>query len=181
MSNTEAVNEQPEKLIPVDKIDPFPLSAGAFSRVHDGRPDSHLPKAAIPYLLKESYFVDDPSQEQEVWHEALMVAVGTGQECPHCANSLTVEHKRVGPVTGIRVFQLVNCRCRIYRNFYSRWYNPANVSSNYTHLRMETLERQYQNFGNFQYDPDNKKAPSAFKNLLDTGAEVWGQLLPADG
>ncbi len=168
MSDTEAVNEQPEELVPVDKIDPFSLTDGAFGRVHARRPDTWIPKAAIPYILQEPYFIEDPSQKQEEWTEALAVAVGTGQKCPYCDDSQAVEHKRIGPVTGIRVIQSIPCFCKMYRNFYSRWNNPANVALNYTHISLETLESQHDNFKGFNYDPEKPDAPSSFKNLLAT-------------
>jgi len=66
-------------------------------------------------------------------------------------------------VTGIRVIQSVDCRCRLYRNFYGRWYDPANVSNNYTHVEMQDLESKHLNFKNFIYFPDNPDAPCSFK------------------
>jgi hypothetical protein len=169
MSNTEAVNEQPEKPVPVDQIEPFTLSDGAFGRVLKGHPDARLPKEAIPHILKETHFVDDPKQEQEKWSRELAVAVGTGQqECRYCANSQRVEHNRIGPVTGIRIVQEIDCQCKMHRKFYRHWYNPANVSTIFRPLHMGNLEGYYRNFKTFQYDPENPNAPSAFKDLLDT-------------
>ena len=48
--------EQPVKLVPIDEIKPFFLTPKAHQRVHDGKPDYHIPKEAIPYLLMETRF-----------------------------------------------------------------------------------------------------------------------------
>jgi hypothetical protein len=101
MSNTAETNDEtPQTLVPVDQISPFFLTTGAHQRVHDGKPDDYLPKAALPYLLMETRFGIDPSEKEE-WGEALIKAVGSrDQECPYCGDSQRVERRCIGSVTG---------------------------------------------------------------------------------
>jgi hypothetical protein len=169
MSDTEEIKiAEPGDLVPMDKIEPFYLTSGGFNRVIKGFPDDHLPKPALPHLLKESHFVEDPSQAQEEWTLALAEKVGTGGKCPYCDGGLRVDRKFIGAITKIRTVMPQDCRCIMYRNYYSRWMNPATVATGYQIITFNKLERYHSYFKGFGYDPAKPEASSAFKHLLET-------------
>src|SRR6266478_1175260 len=158
MSNTPETTETKETTpvvyVPVDQIPSFHLTEGAEERAYTGHPDSHIPKDAIPYLLFETEF-RIPVSEKDAWPESLSKAVGSGAECPYCANTQTVELKHVGGVTGLRITRRVPCKCGMYRSFYKRWNNPAHVAWNYHHFTLDNLERYHGYLKNFNYDVKN--------------------------
>jgi hypothetical protein len=86
MSNTPETTETKETTpvvyVPVDQIPSFHLTEGAEERAHNGHPDKHIPKDAIPYLLFEREF-RIPLSAKDAWPEELSKAVGSdGEECP---------------------------------------------------------------------------------------------------
>jgi hypothetical protein len=87
---------------------------------------------------------------------------------PYCENTLTVERKHVGVVTGLRITRRVPCKCAMYRNFYKRWNNPTHVAENYRRFKLDNLEKYFGYLTNFNYDVDNPNEPSSFKHLLET-------------
>jgi hypothetical protein len=171
MNNTPETTEPKEKTpveyVPVDKIPLFHLTEGAHERAYKGRPDKHIPKDAVPYLLFETAF-RIPLSEKDAWPEELSEAVGNGAECPYCADTQTIERKHVGVVTGLHITRRVPCKCGMYRSFYKRWNNPAHVAEQYRIFKLDNLERYSGYLKNFNYDVDHPNAPSAFKHLLET-------------
>lgn len=173
MSNTEETTT-PETPVPVDKIEPFFLTPGAHRRILEGNPDDYIPKEALPYLRQEpnskTNFGVHPSEKVE-WSQARIEAVGGGQVCPYCDEAKEVERKCVGAVTGIQIFRMKPCECKMFRNFYTRWLNPDNVAKGYRDVKLDDFEKFCNNLKNFNYDPQNPDAPSSFKNLLATVRE----------
>ena len=101
MSNTPETNDEaPQEFVPVDKIPPFFLTVEAHQRVHDGKPDDHIPKEAIPYLLMETRF-GIPVPKEEEWPEALIKSLGDPKKvCKYLAVTLRLSTSAHGARDG---------------------------------------------------------------------------------
>jgi len=128
----------------------------------------NLPYMAIYYVRHETKWQPEPF-EQEVWTDADMKLVGTGQkECPYCHGDHEVKHevKRnyFGVDTGLRILRPEPCQSLLFQRFFSRWCNPANVAADYRNVTLDNLESYAENLNGF---PVGKKLKYLLKMVRD--------------
>jgi hypothetical protein len=118
-----------------------------------------LPLDAIRYLKLEKEWVAEPFDEAECSEEEAR-KVGLEQiVCTKCHGTTKIERPYVVKVTGLRVERPFPCQCRLWKKFYPRWHNPANVNADYRAVRMDNLETYSENLNAFREE-------KAFTDLL---------------
>lgn len=78
------------------------------------------------------------------------MAVGLDKmPCPQCRGKNENRPPYKGWITGLRIWGPRACMCKLWKRYYSRWCNPANVAADYRSVTIDNLEDYAENLNGF--------------------------------
>src|ERR1700722_9946322 len=109
----------------------------------------HLPQGALVHIWSETTWQAQRCREVN-WTDEEARLVGMGEKlCPQCRGKNVIRRPHRGVKTGLKIIRPEPCLFLLWKRFYPRWYNPANVGGDYRSVTIDNLESYAGNLNGF--------------------------------